>query len=238
MLVMLLFFACGSPPPLERVSDALAADAVADAAPAIGLLVSTAALVAEPCAIESVDGYLWRGEGARALGVTTADVSIDESSGEKTWDFGVVSLVAGSDDDGESVVTGGLSITLDSARTSATVAFTGDVAFTADLTVIACRADADDIYADRVLVQGEGHYTVDDDTAVASIDGDPPDKALEWAPSNALLPASGWMEWTSADDKTSYALESAAYIEPDSRAWPGVATGREGWEGDAAFTLP
>ncbi|MBM4366856.1 MAG: hypothetical protein FJ102_11635 [Deltaproteobacteria bacterium] len=236
--MILLFSACESASPLERVSDALAADAAADAAPAVGLLVSTAALVAEPCAMESVEGYLWRGEGARALGVTTAEVSVDESNGEKTWDFGAVSLDTGSDDDGESAVTGDLTITLDNARTSASVAFTGDVAFTADLTVTACRADADDTYAGRVLVQGEGHYTVDGDTAVASIDGDPPDKALEWAPSNAPLPASGWVEWTSADEQTSYALESAEYIDPDSRAWPGVATGRAGWQGDAALTLP
>ncbi len=231
--MILLFLACESTPPLERVSDALAADAAADASPAIGLLVSTAALVAEPCAMESVDGYLWRGEGARALGVTTAEVSVDESNGEKTWDFGAVSL--GTDED---AVTGGLVITLDSARTTAKVSFTGDVAFTADLTVTTCRADADDTYAGRVLVQGEGHYTVDGETAVASIDGDPPDKALEWEPSNAPLPASGWVEWTSADEQTTYALESAEYIDPDSRAWPGVATGREGWEGDAELTLP
>ncbi len=233
--MILYILACDAPPPLDRVSEALAADAAAEAAPAVGFFVSTAAVVAEPCALDSVEGYLWKGQAARALGLTTADITLDEASGEKTWSFGMVTLGLPS----EEQVSGSLSIVLSETREQARVSVSGDaMAFTADLDVTLCRADADDSYAGRVLISGEGHYTRDDLTATVSFDGLPPDKALEWAPSNAMVPTSGWVEWTAPDEQTLFVLDSAENIDQANRSWGGLATGDAGWVARAELPLP
>lgn len=233
--MILSLIACDVPPPLDRVSEALAADAAAEAAPAVGFLVSTAAVVAEPCALDSVEGYLWKGQASRALGVTTAEVSLDEASGEKTWSFGMVTLALS----GGELASGNLSIVLSETREQARVSVAGDtLAFTADLDVTLCRAEADDTYAGRVLVSGEGHYTVDGETALVTFDGVPPDKALEWAPSNSMVPTAGWVEWTSPDEQTLLVLDDAGAIDQANRTWAGLATGDAGWAARAELALP
>jgi hypothetical protein len=222
--MILSILGCDQPGTLQRVADALADEAAGEATPAVGLLVSAAALVGEPCAADGVGGYTFVGEGARAFGVSGASVTTEEGSGDHVWDFGEVSF------DGD---VGDLTITASSTLVDYKVSFEGETsAMNADFDLLGCDS------GNRASVSGEGHYTHDGETSALVIDGGASEKALAWSPSTAPVPSDGFVTWTSADEDVVITLDPAADIDVATRAWPGTATAPGKWTTEIELVLP
>ena len=225
--MIVFLFACDDPPVLSRVADGFGAEVRDEAEPAIGAFVSAGALIVEACGSDEVDNYTFSGEGSRAFRISTAAVVVNETSGQRTWDFGDVAV-------GEDM--GNLTITTDEGRTAYNVSFSGiDTVMTASFTLLACEA-GDATVATQASVSGNGDFTKGERTAELSIGAATTTQAIEWEPANAPVPASGWVHWKGED--TSLLLDPAGDIDLDSRLWPGLAEGEEGWESKVSVLLP
>lgn len=225
--MILFLLGCDDPAILSRVADGLGGAVRDDAEPAIATFTSTAALVVEACAAVEVDNFTFSGEGARAFHITTADVEVSETSGQRTWSFGEVAI-------GDSVAA--LTITTDETRSAYAATLAGETAaFSANYTLLACEGNDEGI-ATRASVSGSGTFTQDGETADMSIGASTTLQALEWAPGNAPFPSSGWVHWKG--EGTSLLLNPADEIDAASHLWPGLAEGTEGWESQVSVLLP
>ncbi len=220
-------FGCVEPPLLDRLAAAYGAAVVADSEQAVGLFVSVAAVVAEPCAAENIDAYVLTGHGFRALGVTTPAVTIEES-GARTYAYGTVSVGGDS---------GPLTLTSDAARKSWSARYEGaEGTFSATYVVSECAVGEDGVATSSALA-GSGTYLLTDGTeqkvAISGGDG----AELEWAPPTAAVPTRGEVTWSISADKLELALADAGEIEPVERSWPGVADGGS-WQTEVGMIIP
>ncbi len=226
-MIVLLSMACVEPPLLDRVAAAYGETVVGQSEMAIGLFVSVAAVIVEPCAAENIDAYVLTGQGYRAFRVTTPAVTIEESGG-RTYEYGTVAF--GGD-------VGPLTLTSDAARRSWSAKFEGaEGTFVGTYVLDECTV-AEDGTATEGGVAATGSYTLGDgmEQELAVTGGDA--ASLIWAPTTAAVPTGGQVTWHITDDKLELALADASTIEPVERAWPGVADGGT-WEADVDLLLP
>ncbi len=226
--MILFLFACADPPLLDKVADAYGGSLVDEASPGLGLFISIAAIIAEPCDQDTVDAYVLTGEGNRALRVTTPQVELAED-GTHTYSYGTV--VFGTDG-------GDLTLTSDANRKAWTARFGGaDAVFTANYSLSDCQADVAGGPATLASIAGTGTRTRADEVAeeVAITGGG--DSVLTWSPSTAPVPTAGEVTWHVTDEKHELALDGADTIDGVTREWPGQASG-SGWATEVKYELP
>ena len=124
--------ACVEPPLLDRVATAYGESVVDSSTTAVGLFVSAAALVAEPCGADVVEDYTLVGEAYHAFRVTSPSVTVAES-GERTYAYGIVAFEG---DVGE------LTLTSDAGRQAWTARYSGEQgSFVANYAMSQCEVD-------------------------------------------------------------------------------------------------
>ena len=225
-MIFTLLLGCEEPPPLSRVSDGLGAEVRDRAEPAVAVFVSAAALVGEACGELEVDTYTFSGEGARAFHVSLAAVTVNETSGTRTWNFGDVYV-------GDDL--GNLTIVTDSGRQGYTATFSGGTsAMAAEYTLLGCEGT--DATNSSASVSGSGHFTTEADSAELTIGADSSVQALEWAPVTAGIPNAGWVRWKI--DGATLQTHPADEIDASTRMWPGLAEGDNDWTAEVSLLLP
>ncbi|GDX80110.1 hypothetical protein LBMAG42_19210 [Deltaproteobacteria bacterium] len=227
MIWFWLPLACEEPPLLDRVATAYGDDLVASSETALGLFVSTAAVIAEPCAAENVDAYALVGEGFHAFRVTIPVVTVEEN-GERTYAYGVVAF---NGDSGE------LTLTSDAARHAWSARYTGaQGSFLANYAASECEVDEAGVTTLSSLA-GTGTYTLTDGTEQSIAISGGSEANLEWAPATSSVPTAGAVTWQITADKEEIVLEDASAIDTITRAWPGEAAG-SGWSAGVDIALP
>jgi hypothetical protein len=219
--------ACADPPLLDEVAGAYGDSVVEESATGIGLFVSVAAVIAEPCAADTVDSYTLTGEGYRAFRVTTPQIELGD--GTRTYSFGTVVF---GDDAGE------LTLTSDDNRKAWTARWGGqNGTLTANYSTSACDPGEEGMPAALVSLAGTGSYTradgTEEDLTVTGGDA----AVLSWAPATAPVPTGGTVTWHVTTEKVQVALDDASEIDGVSRIWPGKASG-SGWDAEVDVTLP
>ena len=226
-MLVVMAVACVEPPLLDRVATAYGQAVVDSSTTPVGLFVSVAALVAEPCAAETLEDYTLVGEAHHAFRVTSPSVTISES-GERTYAYGIVAFEG---DVGE------LTLTSDAARHAWTARYTGEQgSFLANYAVSECEVDEAGVTV-LARVAGSGSYTLAEGSAqdIAVTGGS--ESTLSWAPSTATLPTSGAVNWTDLQRTETLQLDDAVTINLVDREWPGVATGGT-WTTAVTVPLP
>ncbi|MSQ02947.1 MAG: hypothetical protein EXR71_13845 [Myxococcales bacterium] len=226
-MILLLGYGCTEPEVLARVAEAHASSLVDEAEMAIALFVSVAAVVAEPCGADTLDGYTLTGQGFRAFHVNSPSVELS-GTGERTYNYGTVAFL---DDVGE------LALTSDEARRQWTAGFAGHRGtFTAQYTTGSC--DVDDVGVTTLSsLTGNAAYASDgseEQELTVNAEGG---ASLEWSPATAGVPTAGRITWRVNNAKTEIALDDAAGIDPVERGWPGVAAGST-WSAGVVIPLP
>lgn len=219
--------ACVEPPLLDRVATAYGESVVDSSTTAVGLFVSAAALVAEPCGADVVEDYTLVGEAYHAFRVTSPSVTVAES-GERTYAYGIVAFEG---DVGE------LTLTSDAGRQAWTARYSGEQgSFVANYAMSQCEVDEAGVTL-LAAVAGSGNYTIFEGGVqnIAVTGGS--ESTLAWAPSTTTLPTSGAVNWTDAQLLETLKLDDAAAINVADREWPGVAAGST-WTDPVAVPLP
>lgn len=225
--MIVLLVACAEPPMLDRVAEAYGDEVVSAAERGVGLFVSAAAVVAEPCGASTLDGYVLSGEGYRAFRVTAPSITIADS-GERTYAYGTVAFLGD---------VGDLTLTSDSNRKQWTARYAGgEGTFTAQYVTVDCVVDEAGLTT-SAGVSGSGTYAPDEgeEQSLSIVGGD--SAQLAWAPSTAAAPSSGQVIWHVSKDKLEIELEDASTIDPVEYGWPGVAAGSD-WSTEIRLTLP
>lgn len=220
--------ACADPPLLDEVAGAYGDAVEEESSASIGLFVSVAAIVAEPCSQPTIDGYVLTGEGYRALKVTTPQVTLGED-GTRTYAYGTI-VYAGD--------VGDLTLTSDENRRSWTARWGGaEAVLTANYSIVACEAGEEGAPATLVSVAGTGTWLRGDGTeeSLAVTGGDA--AALSWSPGTAPVPTAGTVTWHVTSEKQEVALADAGDIDGIAREWPGSASG-SGWTAPVVIVLP
>lgn len=219
--------ACDEPPLLDRVATAYGDDLVASSETALGLFISTGAVIAEPCAAENVDAYALVGEGNHAFRVSVPVVTVEEN-GERTYAYGTVVF------NGDS---GDLTLTSDAARHAWSARYTGaQGSFLANYSASECEVDEAGITTLASLA-GTGTYTLNDGTEQSIAISGGAEANLEWSPATSSVPTAGAVTWQITADKEEIVLDDAASVDSTTRVWPGVAAG-SGWSAGVEITLP
>jgi hypothetical protein len=218
----MLLAGCAQSPLLDTVEGKLADEALDEAEPAARLYVAVSGLVGETFAVESVNGYVFEGECAAALGAVSADVTTGNDT--LTWSFDGVGL------DGAD---GHLLITTDLDRASFDVQYdAGDVAMAVTLTNQHYDADTNE-----GIVGGTGTWSIAGAGRTISALGPAPYPGLAFSPSTALAPSSGQVHWANEDEDLKMLLDDASEIDAAAGTWPGTITGGS-WEREIEVRLP
>lgn len=253
--MIFLLGACTDPPLLGSVAEKHAADAVAEAEPAMRLFWAGAGLLAEACPVVTMDGYYMTGPAAIALGIDGPVVKTTTDAGKIYWTFEPAGL------DGE---VGKLVYETDSTRQNFTAVFTGPsyildaaygVAFCAEayhtprasgpplppetgsvetgLPVDTGDTGVVDTSALEAIISGSGTFTTvaTEQTTTVSALGSEPYPGLAWTPPDSRLPIAGFLRWVSADGDTKITLDDAGVLPQGAVGWPGHAASTK-WEAD------
>lgn len=255
---MLLLVACTDPPLLGSVAEKHAADAVAEAEPAMRLFWAAAGVLAETCPVTTVEGHYLTGPAAIALGIDGPVVKRATDTGTIYWTFEPVGI------DGEQ---GKLVYETDSTRQSFTAVYTGPT-YILDATYGMAFCDEAyhsarpsgpprppetggretgqpvdtgdsgdtgvvDVGDIEAIVSGSGTFTkvATEETTTVSALGSEPYPGLAWTPPDARLPIAGFLRWVSADEDTKITLDDAGVMPSGAIGWPGHAASTK-WEGD------
>lgn len=222
-----MLVACDEPPLLDRVATAYGDDLIASSESALGLFISTGAVIAEPCAAENVDDYALAGEGLHAFRVTIPVVTVEEN-GDRTYAYGVVAF---NGDSGE------LTLTSDAARHAWSARYTGaQGSFLANYSASECEVDEAGVTTLASLA-GTGTYTLADGTEQSIAISGGAEANLTWSPATSSVPTAGAVTWQITADKEEIALDDATAIDTTTRGWPGEAAG-SGWSAGVQITLP
>lgn len=225
-MILIVLWACADPPMLDRVAEASAAEVVDDAERAIGLFVTIGAVIAEPCAADTLDGYTLVGQGYRAFHVVAPNITVSEA-GERTYAYGTLAFLGD---------VGDLTLTSDEGRRQWTARFDGaEGGFSGQYLATECEVDDAGVVT-RSALTGNGTYTPtagDEQDLTIEEAGGP----LTWAPGTAAVPSTGEVTWHVSKQKVEIELGDASGIDPVEFGWPGVAAGG-GWTADVKVTLP
>lgn len=246
--MILFLLACKEPPIVDPVEAALAERVMDTAETPMRLFVAVSSIAAEGCAVEPItetltDGSTWTytftGGGAQALGAGTPAVEMVD--GTQSWTFTNVGL------DGDN---GALTLKTTSERASYEVLYysSEDIVFEADITVLQCEATFHRDEATgaawldgEAAVNGTADYTTDTSTTSLVALGDKPFAGLHFAPPTVSHPTAGWAIWKDLGDDNvpdeQLTLEGAQYIDPETRTWPGIASGSN-WDRLVDVRLP
>lgn len=206
--MMLYLLACSEPGLLSSVSEVLADEALAESEEGLQMVTALSGLAAETCLAGTVNGYTFTGRSASALGITSAVVTIEDTT--EIWTFSEAGLDAHA---------GTLEVRTDGQRDDLAISWTADgLTLAAELEVRACGSDA-------AVIGGSATWTSSLGVVAMTLIGEAPANGVVYSPPLANTPVGGQIRAEDEDLGWTILLVDASTLAADPPAWPGTASG-------------
>ena len=209
---------CAAPDTLTPVEDALGDEVLDAARPALARALVVNGLLAETCGLVDLEGYVFAGAPARALGITSVTVTRDDSTGAVRWAFGDVGV------DG---ALGALGVVTDTSRQGLEVEWVGEGWILSGTLTERCTDAGAALNGTLALQEGGRRDSV-------AFSGEAPLAGLAWELPPRATPFAGAARWSRQEDTRSLVLDDASAI--DGTTWPGEARGT-GWTAEVGWDV-